>query len=673
MSSPYQYAVAFGCLAASLTLTSPSAAQEAVTSNPRDAATAAVVSHLRDRDPQAALVQLGEIVSDEMPIQALIKTPLPSAAGGVFRSLSHESVDDQFEWLSAWTMPNESRQYVRLLATPVPVEAPPKAFARELGERPRDNSFNVASVGPIEGFFSTGWMFVQAADEIGRLTRLRADLAKLADDDVPAARDLHMLSQIAGSRGDLEMVQAYLVQQAERAPDQPIDHRDLIVASIACAALNEPSLQSAAVRVLQTLVDEANTGDPILLRPFFRIAHTTAIQLHYGTSDPMRVFQNRFRYWVPVSLQTTWTINRGRPDGHWLVHEDHILHLAGGQPDLLICSIPLTGDFDFVCETQEGGDIGTDGGIAYGGLQFQAIGRTETLTIANADNRRVVQRHSPFARFDSRPIFNRVSIRSRDGIPSFESNFHPVWTGSPHADQSPWIALRSDGTKRPMFRSMKLSGAPTIPNEVRLSDGDHLRGWQTGFFNQVQPAFDETTPAAEPLDWHLKSGILTSTETSEPIKQRSLIQYQRPLLDEESITYEFHHDGADSVLHPTLGRLAFLLEPNGIRIRWITTGDRDWTALPADNALLEPLSRRGSRELPLKENDWNQVTVRQSARDISIELNGEQIYLRRREDSSAQQFALYRATRNSPAQARNIVLTGDWPKTVPADLFRINE
>lgn len=665
--------VAFACLLVSLALASPASAQDAATIDPLDAATAAVVSHLRDRDPQAALVKLGEIVPDDMPIQAAIKTPLPSAAGGVFRSLSHESVDDQFEWLSAWTMPNESRQYVRLLATPVPVEAPPKAFARELGERPRDNSFNVASVGPIEGFYSTGWMFVQAADDVGRLTRLRADLAELADQQVSGAVELHMLSQLAGSRGDLELVQTYLAQHAKRGPDQPIDHGDLIAASIACAALKEPSLQSAAVRVLETLVRESNTGDAILLRPFFRIAHATAIQLHYGTTDPESAFRNRFQYWVPVSLQTTWTINRGRPNGHWLMHEDHVLHLAGVQPDLLMFSIPLTGDFDFVCETQEGGHIGTDGGLGYGGLQFQAIGRMETLTVTDADNRHAVQRYSPFARSDSRPIFNRVSIRSHDGIASFESNFHPVWTDSSHVGQSPWVALRSDGTKRPMFRGMKLSGAPTIPSEVRLSDGDHLRGWQTGFFDQEQPPFDATIPTLESLDWHLKSGVLTSMETSEPIKQRSLIQYQRPLLDEESITYEFHHNGADTVLHPTLGRLAFLLEPNGIRVRWITTGDRDWTALPADNALLEPLSRRGPRGLPFKENDWNQVIVRQSARDISIELNGEQVYLRRREDSSPQQFALYRAARNSPARARNIVLSGDWPKTVPADLFRINE
>lgn len=634
-----------------------------------DAITLAVIHQLRDRDPEAALATLGDAVSNDLSIRAVIKTPLPAAAGGVFRSLSQESVDDQFEWLSTWTMPNDARENVRLLATPVPIEAPPKTFARLLGERPRDDSFNVASVGPVEGFLSTGWMFVQAADEIGRLTRLRAELEALSEVDVAGAVELHILSQLAGSRGDLEAVNAFLSAHADRQPDDPVEHDDLVVASIACAALGEPSLQNAAERVLKSLVDHATTGDVILLRPFFRIAHATAVQLQYGTSSPQIAFQNRLKHWVPVSLRTAWSINRGRISGQWLVHENHVLHLAGGQTNLLICSIPLRGDFDFVCETQEGGNIGTDGGLAYGGLQFQALGRNEMLTVLNADADQSGHRYSAFARGDSSPAFNRVSIRSRDGIASFESNFHTIWTDSQEAHQSPWLALRSDGTKRPIFRALKLVGTPEIPREVRLVAGDALRGWQTGFFNQQQPSFDPSLPRIESVDWNLAAGTLTSTASTDPIKQRSLIQYQRPLLDDESISYEFFFNGDDSILHPTLGRLAFLLEPSGVRVHWVTTGDRDWTALPADNALLEPLSRRGPRNLPLKENDWNAVTVRQSARDVSMELNGEPIYLRKREDGRPAQFALYRPARKGPAQVRNIVLRGGWPTTMPLNLL----
>ena len=48
------------------------------------------------------------------------------------------------------------------------------------------------------------------------------------------------------------------------------------------------------------------------------------------------------------------------------------------------------------------------------------------------------------------------------------------------------------------------------------------------------------------------------------------------------MTYEFFYtpDGDAVMTHPALGRLAFLLQPEGVRVHWITDGDVDSTGLP---------------------------------------------------------------------------------------------
>lgn len=640
---------------------------------PADSTT--ILQQLTERDLDQALESLGELVDQPLAFRDFAYSSLPSAAAGVNRSLAQLSADEQFDRLEKWTLPSEDRKQVRLLAVPVPTDAPPRVFARSLGQRPLDSTFAIASVGPLRGFFCSGWMLVQAADEVGRLARLRSTLEELETADVAGATELLMLAYVAGSRGNLDRVKAYL---QTRVADDPASAGDLSPdaipqTAIASAALLHPELQPVAETLLNHLVDRAGQGDAIALRPFLRIAHATAVQVYRGQSSPEVLFENRLKYWVPATVRSSTEIQRGQPRGVWLSHEGHLLHLAGGNTDVLLFRFPLIGEFEFVCETQEGGAIGTDGGLVYGGLQFQALGRKDTLQIWDADSDHPLIRPSPFARYDVQPVFNHVSIHSSDDGAKFESNFHPVWFDDAAVGSSPWIGLRSSGTKRPVFRNIQIHGTPTIPREVRLTSGDQLRGWQSGFFAETKPPFraageteKETTSGFE---WQLHSGELHAAKHEDDAAARKpgLLQYQRPLLDGEAIRYEFMYDGNATIVHPAIGRLAFLLESGGVRVRWITSGETEWTGLQSDNAAIEPLNRRGPRPLPLKENQWNAVVVKRSGGKCHITLNDELIYQRPDDVDIAPQFGLYRAERTEPSRVRNVVMTGDWPETLPAD------
>ena len=208
-----------------------------------------------------------------------------------------------------------------------------------------------------------------------------------------------------------------------------------------------------------------------------------------------------------------------------------------------------------------------------------------------------------------------------------------------------------------------------------MSDGDDLRGWQSHFYGETQPAFaagSTVTAVAPAVTWSLTGGVISAaiSESDKAVSSQSLLRYQRPLLDGESISYEFEYSTAEALVHPALGRMAFLIESGGVKVRWLTDGANEWTGLPADNALLEPLSRRGPRPLPLKEGAWNIVKLARAGGKVSISLNDEAIYQRVVDFGGDHKFGFYRGRGETAAKIRNVIMTGDWPETLPADVLQ---
>ncbi|TWU01662.1 DUF1583 domain-containing protein [Neorhodopirellula pilleata] len=641
-----------------------------------------VLSPLRDRNLEAALQAFDQRINQTLPLKDLMYSDLPSAAAAVHRSLAQESSGEVYELLADWTLPTDDRQRVRMLSTPVPTAAPPKVFARSIGERPRDTTFVVASVGPVPGFFSSGWMYLQSANELGQLPNVRAKLQELVDQRVTGAEPLYVMSQLLGARGDFEVANAFLQQQIDGLgnTESSLTPNDLDVVAVAAAATEHAETQAAAETFLARMVDRSGTDQAIGLRPLLRLAHAVAVQAYRGESSPSVLFESRLKYWVPVTVGSPTAIQRGQRSGVWLTHEEHVLHLAGGSADMLLFRYPITGSFDFICETQEGGSIGTDGGLVYGGLQFQALGRTNQLTVWNADAQQSFTRPSPFARTGTEPVFNHVSIRSTKEASQFESNFHPVWFDESSVAASPWLGLRSSGTKRPVFRNVRLTGEPQIPQQVQLIAGSQLRGWMSSFYDESQPSFadsrmepvgTESNSDGETYDWRLEAGQIVGAVRSTPAEAErpGLLQYQRPLLKGESITYEFLHDDESSIVHLAVGRLAFLLESGGVRLRWITTGSAEWTGLEIDNAALEPLYRKGPRPLPIKQGDWNQIRVEHAGDNLLVSVNDVLVYQRPVESQTDTTFGLYRTSRSSEVRVRNAVMTGDWPESIPQEFL----
>ena len=145
---------------------------------------------------------------------------------------------------------------------------------------------------------------------------------------------------------------------------------------------------------------------------------------------------------------------------------------------------------------------------------------------------------------------------------------------------------------------------------------------------------------------------------------QSLISYFRPLQNGDVLTYEFLYEPGQIVVHPAVGRIAFLLEPEGVKAHWMTEGGRDLSGLAADNAVVEPGNRRGPATLPLKPAQWNAVRLAVDGAKVTLELNGQVVYERVLEPAIGREFGLFHYKDQTAAQARNVVLRGQWPETL---------
>jgi hypothetical protein len=115
-----------------------------------------------------------------------------------------------------------------------------------------------------------------------------------------------------------------------------------------------------------------------------------------------------------------------------------------------------------------------------------------------------------------------------------------------------------------------------------------------------------------------------------------------------------------------LDRLVFLLEPDGVKLHWLTDGASDKSGVPVDNATDEPSCRRGPAQLPLKAKAWNKVCLTVAGDTVKVALNGVDVYERPIEPTNQRFFGIFQYTDRAEARVRSMTYTGDWPKQLPA-------
>jgi tetratricopeptide (TPR) repeat protein len=648
-----------------------------------------------------ALGALGKFADIPSPKQG--DPPLGDVVAALGRFLASQPPAERFEKLKAWTLPDANHKAVRLLASFVPEDAPPELFGKFAQPSTAD---------PFGGLISMAGLLIDVARQTGQLGELAEEVRKLAEAKTENAEILRLLIEIARSHGaevasQLRAIQASLPKKVP--PDTETQQTAIAWSDylLARACLADDRLADLGEAMASSLIAHARKAR---LRPFAAHLHRDLAESRARRSGSRSSLAGRdpgLAHWHPSSIQTARRHAEGEAPAWWVESEEHVMHASGAEDDFLVFDYPLTGTFEVALEVT--GALGTEGHLAYGGLVFEPMLSPTTKPPAPQPFRWIeytmptipmepaqvwpIGRHESvprIARELRRDGFNRLTLQVEPGKARYLINNHLFYEINQLAATSPWLALSTASGRQSVYREIQIQGAPTIPREVKLVQGNRLDGWSARFFEEIQPrrlrdsqpilpepdpesgatGANALRPPDEP-DWYALDGEIRGRRNDPPLAveaAQSRLTYLRPLLDMESITYEFFYDPGSVMTHPALGRLVFLLEPDGVRLHWITDGPRhEWTGLRPDNVADDPSSRRGPNRLPLKAGEWNQAKLALAGETVTIELNGVVVFEHALKSTIDHQFSFYHDQDRTSAQVRDVVLRGSWPATLTAE------
>ena len=560
---------------------------------------------------------------------------------------------ERFEYLANWVLPSVTHSTIRMSGAFTPTDPAP-VVTREY----RD------ATGPGGTLVSPAFDLLDLATKLGRLKELRERVATIPEPKLESQQRAHaalrillalQLNDESTIESDLEKLQQLVTSMIPKStvdqwPETLVAYRSV---------MKFP--QSSACDILVDLVSHRmQRGVPRESAEWhsqiFSLAGQHRTQ-QIGATRNATLSSDVLKHWMPVA-RTRWIRDAaGVAHASWRWREDDCHHVTGRDEDYLFYRSPLTGNFDVALDL-----------LRFGTTQFLAGGmlfgpRPSPAELEIGDIRRggsmLKPVDPPFNKLDE---FVRCRASFRDGIRSLFINGRLVATDKLPEHSDPWFGIRSWGRSEGRFRNVRISGNPIIPESVELSESPDLTGWYSHLDDAVvgEHAFWQYSRVAdEPpeivgriLDWHYGA-----------ISER-LLRYIRPMAEDGAIEYDFVYEPGHAITHPALDRLAMILAPDGVRIHWVTDDNSERTGLIPDNEITEPENRRGPDTLPLKANEWNHMKVEVTGDIVTLELNGQSIYERQLESTNQRRFGLFNYADRTVARVRNVVMRGDWPKTV---------
>ena len=549
----------------------------------------------------------------------------PGKEGSVILSgLAALSAAERYELLKSWTLPTKDRQSVRLVIGFVPADRAPAIFDAVRGPSPRSPQ--------TAQLMSTLDLLISAAREMGKLDELQSQMEPHATAKIENAIAALAMIRIANGQGTktldalkgLNELRAKEAAQAQgRVLRNPTQVNDSVLARAALLDVN-PAVRDQGRRLgLQFIAYTQRNFDQMMM-PVMRHAMRSALIGSAFASDlDVRMSETGLRHWVAGSTSSATTDQQIQSlPPWWHSHEDMISHTCGMGGDYLYFNYPLTGKFEMECE----GMLGSwaDSNIGFGGIVFLGLhGGTNINIFPVGRNNEFIVRPDPV---EDGNTFNRLKLSVNGDQVTYRINGHPIHVATKVPGTSPFLMLYSERQWDPIFRNIKITGSPVVPREVSLVVDHSLLGWACNFYAESQPRFlppndyqveryNANRPQIEPgdHDWLAADGeihgrIVPGVSIVSAATLQSRLCYNRPLRDREMLKYEFWYEPGDGGFqtHPALDRLAFLLEPEGVRVHWMTPSNdpADNSDLPANNAVVEQGCRRGPDKSSREARAW---------------------------------------------------------------------
>lgn len=615
---------------------------------------------------------------------------------GLRMAASSLPAEARYEILKSHVLPGKLHREFRLFGKLTSTDPPESAAS----EHPVDLARIQEGIDRKQRRIRTGGILVSpvfdliaAAQEAGKLDELRfAVQAATVTGEVQQRCQLSLLAMIAIAKGDLaeaarstdELYQRFVNQRFDRLQDRMPETLFLWMAVEHGVLLDEALQFLVSILDSQIRVGKANgptEWDVLMIHLIGWIQHHKLPPEQY--TQPWTAAPD-LKSWHPVTRMSSWSNGLGLPPGHIQASDGSVDVLAKMDDEFLMFTSPMRGNYTLECLC-----------TCFGWKEIHPFINGWWITpVHHHESVQVGEMYRVGVEIKMQPKLSRVDhklryrVDVRDGFCSRYINSRLISREPLPKDHDPWVAFRNPGSGMGHISNVRITGEPVVPDEVRISElrsqawieadklaeasGSaqapvlrpitHLLGWITWFDNPWDP---------QSLSWKLESDATGVTQVVGQhwpeltgMASERLLRYVWPLVWDSQVSYEFFYEAGKTIVHPALGRQAFLLEPSGIVTHDITNGV--W-----EEASLDPLNQSAAENRvsietpPLKSGEWNRMTVEISGEVIRLRLNETVIYENDIAATNDRTFGLFHYCDQSEARVRNVVLKGDWPKSVP--------
>jgi hypothetical protein len=588
-------------------------------------------------------------------------------AGEILATARKLKPNESYAMLADWVLPSADHPVFRL----------PGAFA------PTDSIRLPADESSANGSGKSGVASTQARRQIGGT--FEAPVLELVDTAAKLGKLDELSSRVASAtaegeaneRGKLALETLIrIARDDDAAAEKSLEKLGVLVAKlgpgepswarwpepIACArAIERSKLLKPALALLEPVITQAQTKSPMSTwERHVKNLRSRALVLSEtgGSSRPFGADPDAAP-WARVTHPRAETRGKGEPTPHWTFRDGQFNHFPGHGNDFMYLSIPLRGDFQLDCELTSFN--WREIRVSYGGLAAALkydLKHVERFHYGR--NLPEVTLVPPFTKIDDwYPL--RLVVKS--GRMTTFVDGRKIHETSLPGECDPWLAFFAQGHLAGGARKIRISGNPVIPERLNLTALPDLTGWLADYFAE--------SVGVEDPDWDKRGDeIYGRSRTDTPgLKQESVLRYNRPLLEDGEIEYEFYHEPGKTTVHPALDRLTFLLEPDGVKVHWLTDAQYERSELNPANATSEPANLRGPSSLPLKTRDWNRLSLSLVGDRVNLRLNQTEIYARTLESENQRIFGLFHFADDTDVRVRNVTFSGRWPRELPRSLM----
>ncbi|MES2789222.1 MAG: DUF1583 domain-containing protein, partial [Planctomycetota bacterium] len=602
----------------------------------------------------------------------------PNAGAAILKQLEERPAAERYKLLKAWTLPAEGRKTLLMMDKFSAENETPNNFLKGLIKITGGRAAK-------KGLLSSAKLLVQTAQELGKLDELAAEVQPLVEQKVERAAELLTLIKITQKKAE-EAAPAIKLMLQDAIEKQPRLGTRVVSPwprfNVAIEALEDPALKLQGQDLARALLPYAHRSDNSQMTARLRHDLSRSLVSNFTGAKSVGGVDPGLKWWRSGTDETALQHAAGQIRPWWVAHAGVVSHICGPERQFLYFLYPVAGTFEFTVDAYCGG--WAEGNVGYGGL--------ELLGVENGSQSEITP-HGLSETLHFPPImrraeqFNRHTIQVQPGSTRYLVNSMLVYEDKDPGQNAPWLALRVSLEQQSAFKNLTLTGQPEIPREVRLQAGDRLEGWLSNFYGETQPpqrSIGKPSPTrpqeivtrnsdVNAYDWAASEGVIYGRhqESVNKLPRPSRLYYHRPLEDGDTLSYEFFYEPDSIHVHPTLDRLTFVLDPQGVRLHWMTDGVHDVEQkLPVDNVIDQPDDRRGPSPLPLLPGKWNSAKISLQGSVVRLELNGQLIYESTLDSENGRQFGFYHNRTATAVQVRNVILAGNWPQQLGPEILK---